>query len=122
MMGETIAVLRRAATGEDGMGETVYEWVSETVEDCLVKPSTGTDSSQDGRPDAATATATVALPKGYTEGKPLGYFEHARVALVSRGMDATDPGNALSVQGCPLRTAPCPTAWDMLLTCGRTDG
>ncbi len=122
MMGEAIAVLRRTATDEDDMGEAVYEWSSETVEGCLVKPSTGSDSSQDGRPDAATATATVALPKGYTEDKPLGYFEHARVALVSRGMDAADPDAAFSVLGAPMRTSPCPTAWDTLLALGRTDG
>lgn len=129
MMGEQIAVMRRTVTGADGMGEPEYEWTSETVDNCLVKPSTGTDAAgsgtdiaEDGRPDALKVTVSVALPKGYTEGKPIGYFEHARIALISRGMDAADPESALYVHGCPMRTVPCPTAWDTVLKCGRTDG
>ncbi len=122
MLGEDIAVLRRVESGEDGMGEAVYEWASETVAGCLVKPSGGSDAAQDGRPEAVGAAFSVALPKGYTEGKPLGYFDHAHVALVSRGMDAEDPDAAFRVLGSPMRTASCPTAWDTVLTCGRTDG
>ncbi len=122
MLGEEIAVLRRAESGEDDMGEAVYKWVSETVEGCLVKPSGGSDAAQDGRPEAVGAAFSVALPKAYTEDKPLGYFDHAHVALVSRGMDAEDPDAAFRVLGAPMRTSPCPTAWDTVLTCGRTDG
>ncbi len=122
MIGEEIAVLRRSEAGSDGMGEPVYEWASETVRNCLVKPSSGADAAEDGRPDALSASVSVALPKAYTEGKPPDYFEHARVALTSRGMDAGDPESALLVRGCPMRTAPCPTAWDTVLQCGRTDG
>lgn len=121
-MGEEIAVLRRVKAGEDGMGEPTYEWASETVANCLVKPNTGTDAAEDGRPDALTAALTVALPKSYTAGKPPAYFEHARVALTSRGMDAGDPDAAFCVNGCPMRTSPCPTSWDTVLSCGRADG
>lgn len=121
-MGEEIAVLRRVKSGEDGMGEPTYEWSCETVEGCLVKPGAGTDAAEAGRPDGLTVSASVALPKSYTADKPPTYFEHARVALTSRGMDAADPDAALFVRGCPMRTAPCPTAWDTVLVCGRADG
>ena len=121
-MGEEVAVLRRVRAGEDGMGEPTYEWAAETVEGCLVKPSGGSDAAEAGRPDGLTVSASVALPKSYTAGKPPAYFEHARVALTSRGMDAADPDAALFVRGCPMRTVPCPTAWDTVLTCGRADG
>lgn len=121
-MGEEIAVLRRVRAGEDGMGEPVYEWASEVVENCLVKPNTGTDAAEAGRPDEVDVSLTVALPKSYTAGKPPTYFEHARVALISRGMDAGDPEAAFFVRGCPMRTAPCPTSWDTVLSCGRADG
>lgn len=121
-MGEEVAVLRRVRAGEDGMGEPTYEWSCETVWNCLVKPSAGTDAAAAGRPDGLTVSVSVALPKSYTAGKPPTYFERARVALVSRGMDAADPESALYVHGCPMRTVPCPTAWDTVLKCGRTDG
>lgn len=122
MMGETIAVLRRAAVGEDAMGEPAYVWDAETVEGCLVKPSGGSDAAEGGRPDAVSVSVTVALPKSYTADKPPAYFERARVALTGRGMGADDPEGALRVLGCPMRTVPCPTPWDTVLTCGRVDG
>ncbi len=122
MMGEEIAVLRRSRAGEDSMGEPAYEWSSEAVAGCLVKPSAGSDASEAGAPDALKAAFSVALPKSYTAGKPPTYFEHARVALTSRGMDPADPDAAFAVNGCPMRTSPCPTAWDTVLSCGRADG
>ena len=122
MMGEAVAVLRRSGTGTDGMGEPTYEWSAETVEGCLVKPSGGSDAAEAGRPDAVSVSVSVALPKSYTAGKPPTYFEHARVALTSRGMGASDPEGALRVRGCPMRTVPCPTPWDTVLSCGRADG
>lgn len=127
MMGETIAILRRSKTGVDGMGEPAYEWTSETVENCLVKPASGSDSTtsdqaDNGRPNMLAVSFTVALPKSYTADKALDYFEHSRVALVSRGMAANDSDAAFYVHGCPMRTNPCPTAWDTVLSCGRTDG
>lgn len=121
-MGEEVAVLRRVAVGEDSMGEPDYVWDADVVPGCLVKPSSGSDASEAGAPDAVRAAFSVALPKSYTAGKPPAYFEHARVALTSRGMDPSDPVAAFAVSGCPMRTDPCPTAWDTVLSCGRADG
>lgn len=125
MIGEEIAVLRRARAGTDDMGEAAYEWSSEAVPNCLVKPGTATADGEQSdalRPDAAEVTATVALPSDYTDGKPFGYFANARVALTARGMDADDHEKALRVVGDPLRTDPCPTSWDTLLTLTRAEG
>ena len=88
------------------MGELVTSWEAEEVEGCLVKPLSGSSAAEEGRPGAVRLAARVALPKAYTAGKPSRYFEGARVALTSRGMDPADAGAAFAVVGCPMRTEP----------------
>ena len=51
MLGETVAVLTRRKTGEDEMGEPVWEWDSERVENVLVRPLSGSDLADSLRPD-----------------------------------------------------------------------
>lgn len=120
MMGERVAVLRRSKVDEDSMGEPVYDWAYEVVENCLVRPLSGSDIDEPERPDGVTAEYSVALPKGYTA--TMAPLRHARVALVDRGMDAADAGAALRVSGSPDVTRPCPTLWDVVLECGRAYG
>ena len=122
MTGERVAVLRPVVGGEDAMGEPVKAWEAEEVAGCLVKPLSGSSASEGGRPGAVRLAARVALPKAYTADKPPRYFEGARVALTSRGMDAGDADGAFAVVGCPMRTAPCPTRWDTVLELSRVDG
>lgn len=119
-MGERVAVLRRRKSGEDSMGDPVWSWESEEVGGCLVRPLPGSDESEAVRPDGVLAQYSVAFPKSYTSS--MAPLEHARVALVDRGMDADDAGAALSVSGSPDVTRPCPTAWDVLATVGRLHG
>ncbi len=121
MMGEAVTVYRRAQTGVDGMGEPVYAWDAETVEGCLVNSTAGSDAAEQLRPDGVRVSCTVALPKAYTKGKPVGFLDHARVSLTGRGM-ADDPEAALLVSGAPLVTSPCPTRWDTKVPCGRLEG
>lgn len=123
MIGEEIALLRRVEGEADAMGEPTLAWSSERVAGCLVNPgsASGSEAADSLRPDGAKASVTVALPKSYTAGKPFGYYDGARVSLVSRGM-AEDAEGALRVIGLPMRTIPCPTAWDVLLTCRMEEG
>ena len=120
MLGERVAVLRRSMAGRDDMGEPVWEWDAETVENCLVRPLAGTDIEEAARPDGVEAEYAVALPKTYTAS--MAPLRHARVALVDRGMDPGDAEGALRVSGSPDVTRPCPTLWDVVLECGRAYG
>lgn len=120
MMGERVAILRRTRTGEDSMGEPLYEWSSEEVDGCLVRPLSGSDAAEAKRPDGVTVRYDVALPKSYTA--TMAPLAHARLALVERGMDPEDADAALHVSGAPDVTRPCPTAWDVVVSVGRTDG
>ena len=122
MLGETVAVLTRRKTGEDEMGEPVYEWDSERVENVLVRPLSGSDLTDPLRPDGIRVSYSLAFPKAWTAGKAPGFLAHRRVALVARGMDERDADAALRVSGSPDRTEPCPTAWDTTAEVGRTDG
>ena len=122
MQGQPVAVLTRRKTGEDEMGEPVYEWDSERVENVLVRPLSGSDLADSLRPDGIRVSYSLAFPKAWTAGKAPGFLTHRRVALVARGMDERDADAALRVSGSPDRTAPCPTAWDTTAEVGRTDG
>lgn len=122
MLGEMVAVLTRTKTGEDEMGEPVYEWSAEQVENVLVRPLSGSDLADSLRPDGIRVSYSLAFPKAWTAGKAPGFLTHRRVALVARGMDERDADAALRVSGSPDRTAPCPTAWDTTAEVGRTDG
>lgn len=122
MLGETVAVLTRRRTGEDEMGEPVYEWDSEQVENVLVRPLSGSDLADPLRPDGIRVSYSLAFPKAWTEGKAHGFLAHCRIALVARGMDGNDADEALRVSGSPDRTSPCPTAWDTIAEVGRVDG
>lgn len=122
MLGETVAVLTRRRTGEDEMGEPVYEWDSEQVENVLVRPLSGSDLADPLRPDGIRVSYSLAFPKAWTAGKAPGFLAHRRIALVERGMDGNDADAALCVSGSPDRTVPCPTAWDTIAEVGRTDG
>jgi hypothetical protein len=122
MLGETVAVLTRRKTGEDEMGEPVYEWDSERVENVLVRPLAGADLADSLRPDGIRISYSLAFPKAWTAGKAPGFLTHRRVALVARGMDERDADAALRVSGSPDRTVPCPTAWDTTAEVGRVDG
>ena len=51
MMGERVAILRRERTGEDSMGEPLYEWRPEEVSNCLVRPLEGSEMGDPARPD-----------------------------------------------------------------------
>ena len=127
MLGETVAVLTRRKTGEDEMGEPVWEWDSERVENVLVRPLSGSDLADSDladslRPDGIRVSYSLAFPKAWTAGKAPGFLTHRRVALVARGMDERDADAALRVSGSPDRTTPCPTAWDTIAEVGRVDG
>ena len=122
MLGETVAVLTRRRTGEDEMGEPVYGWSAEQVENVLVRPLSGSDLTDPLRPDGIRVSYSLAFPKAWTAGKAPGFLAHRRVALVARGMDGNDADAALRVSGSPDRTVPCPTAWDTIAEVGRTDG
>lgn len=122
-LGERVAVLTRSKTGTDEMGEPVYTWASEVVDDCLVRPLSGSDltnsrSSSDGmRPDGVLVQYSVAFPKTYK-----GNLVHARVVLIDRGGDVNDIDAALRVSGAPDRTVPCPTRWNMIAEVGVLNG
>lgn len=122
MLGETVAVLTRTKAGTDEMGEPVYEWTAETVDNVLVRPLSGSDLVDSLRPDGIQVSYSLAFPKAWTAGKLPGFLAHRRVALVARGMDAKDADSALMVSGSPDRTVPCPTAWDTVAEVGRNDG
>lgn len=117
MMGERVAVLTRADGGIDEMGDPIAVWSAETVEGALVRPLSGEDLKDARRPDGVRAEYSIAFPKSYT-----GEVRGARIALVDRGMDASDAAAALVVSGAPDRTRPCPTLWNMVAEAGRADG
>lgn len=120
MMGESVCVLRRRIDGRDDMGEPVYAWEPETVDDVLVRPLSAQDCEDPKRPDAVRASYTLAFPKAYTaHAAPLA---HARVALVSRGMDPADAQAAYRVIGSPDIVRPCPTKWNMNVKVASANG
>lgn len=118
MLGEKIAVFYRLQSGEDGLGEPVYEWVVVDVDGALVRPLSGSDINDAKRPDGIRVEYSIAMPKSF----PLIPWAHARVALVERGMDVKDIEGALRVVGSPDITNPCPTRWNMIVEVGRIDG
>lgn len=120
MMGERVAVLRRTSTGVDAMGEPIYVWRAEHVDNVLVRPLSGMDMSDPKRPDGVTVQYMLAMPKTYTAAAKS--LRGCRVAFIERGMDETKPDDALRVTGSPDVTRPCPTAWDMHVEVGRADG
>jgi hypothetical protein len=123
MLGESVTLFLPSGGTTDAYGNVSKAWQPVSVENCLVKPKTGEDLDDGQRPDGVTVEVTVALPKDFTAGyASFDQWRGARVALTSRGMDATDPEGALRVTGSPMRTVPCPTRWDTLLECGRVDG
>ena len=117
-LGERVVVLSRRRAGEDGSGEPVWEWVPHPVDGCLVRPLAGADADDPLSPDGVDAAYSVAFPKSY--GGPA--LAGCRVALVERGMSATDVDAALPVVGSPDVTRPCPTPWDTLATLGARRG
>ena len=120
MLGEAVAVLRRADGEPDAMGDPVPTWSHEVVEGCLVRPLGGQGLGDVDAPDGRTAEYRIAFPKSWTAtAAPLA---GCRVALIDRGMDPVDPESALRVQGSPDRTVPCPTAWDTTADVRRADG
>ena len=119
MLGEDVVVLTRSKVGEDELGEPVYEWSGETVNNVLVRPVDSSDlADKQLRPDGVSVTYSLAFPKSWTSGKAPGFLAHRRVALVARGMDGSDADAALLVTGSPDRTVPCPTAWDTMCDIG----
>ena len=123
MLGESVTLFLPSDGTTDAYGNASRTWEAVEVGNCLVKSKTGEDLGEGQRPDGVRVECTVALPKGFTAGyASLDQWRGARVALTSRGMDATDPEAALRVTGSPMRTVPCPTRWDTLLECGRADG
>lgn len=117
MLGETVAVLTRTKSGTDEMGEPVWTWAAEQVQNCLVRPLSGSDIDVSERPDGVEAQYTIAFPKTFS-----GKLTHARIALIERGMDQDDAEAALRVSGAPDITQPCPTEWNMLATVGVVNG
>lgn len=114
MLGETVTVWRREQTETDAMGEPIYSWTGETVEDCVIRPSSGADLKDALRPDGVRVTATVAFPKTYNNRDSLAYCR-----LTFRDMQFDE---ALYVSGHPTHIEPCPTKWDTLAEAGRVDG
>lgn len=117
MLGEPVSVLTRRRTGEDSMGDPVYAWDPERVENVLVRPLQGSELNDALRPDGVRVRYALAFPRSYT-----GDLSHARVALVARGMDGEDPDAALRVTGNADRTPQSPLAWDRTVEVGRVDG
>lgn len=116
-LGENVAVLTRRKIGEDTMGEPIYEWDYETVENVLVRPLSGSDLQDELRPDGIQLRYSLAFPKTFD-----GSLAHARIALVDRGMDPSNFNDALRVSGDPDYVNPCPTPWNRLVDVGRVDG
>lgn len=115
MIGETVTVMRPTDT-VDRLGNTVHSWaVGETVENCLVHTVTPIDLTNEKRPDGVDIQYTIAFPKTFAGDSLKG----CKIALTSRGMKTAD---ALLVVGAPDVESPCPTAWNMLVTVGRSEG
>lgn len=117
MLGEAVSVLTRRRTGEDSMGEPVYEWDAERVPNVLVRPLAGSELGDALRPDGVRVRYVLAFPKSYS-----GDLSRARVALIERGMDEGDPDAALRVTGNTDKTPQSPIAWDRNVEVGRVDG
>lgn len=116
MIGEAVTVLRRRESGVDAMGEPVFSWEGEEVDNCLVRPLEASEMSDRMHPDGARSPLCIAFPKSFSGG-----LRGARVALTGRGMSA-DPDSAYAVSGDPVRVRPCPTDWDLLAYVWRADG
>lgn len=120
MRGERVAVLTRRDTGSrDAMGNEVWEWVPQYVDDVLVRPLSGSDIEQATRPDGVRVRYTLAFPKTFD--MQAADLSRARVALVARGMGETE-GESMEVIGWPDVTDPCPTRWNRLVSVGRAEG
>lgn len=117
MKGETVTVYRREQVAVDALGEPEYIWTTEQVGNVLVRPVNTFDTANlvDGeRPDGIRVKYVLGFPKTYK-----GKLVHCKIALTERGMGFDD---ALDVSGDPDYLRPCPTAWNMLVSVGRTDG
>lgn len=64
LKGISVILYNRIRTGQNELGEDVYNEVPETVEDVLVAPSTNEDLINDIRLYGKKAEYTLAIPKG----------------------------------------------------------
>lgn len=114
MLGETVKVWRKEQASTDCMGEPVYTWTAEDVDDCIVRPLAGDNLTDATRPDGVVVSYSVAFPKTYKRRNSL---RGCKVTF----RDLTEK-QALHVAGAPDITKPCPTAWDTIVEVGRVDG
>lgn len=117
MLGETVAVLTRRSVGTDEMGDPIYDWDAENVPNVLVRPLQSQELNDALRPDGVRVIYALAFPKTFA-----GNLNHARVALITRGMDASKPDDALRVTGNTDKTPQSPLLWDRTVEVGRVDG
>ncbi len=66
LKGISVILYNRIRTGQNELGEDVYEEAPETVEDVLVAPSTNEDLINDIRRYGKKAEYILAIPKGDT--------------------------------------------------------
>lgn len=112
MHGETVNVTWRVPTGEvDGGNSPIYESESESVDDVLVKPGTGSNATDSIRPGGVTVTLTLAFPRIWE-------YRSLKGALVTvRGHDYRVIGDPLPVDGGMK-----PTRWNLLVELTDTEG
>lgn len=107
LRGRAVEVVRPSVEYADG--ERVERLERETVDNVLVCPGAAAERAANARPDADSASCTLAFPKGY--GKSL------------RGCRVVVDGEEFAVAGDPRPCREnCPTAWWMTAEAVRVDG
>jgi len=76
MRGETITIYSYVATGRDDMGDTIKEWVSETLDNVLIAPVEPSDIADAVNPERVKAAYELCLPKTF-----VGDLQGAKVVL-----------------------------------------
>lgn len=110
MVGETITIMYREATGVDDLNNPIYEPVEQEVDNVLVAPGASVDVPESTRPDGVTIEYTLYFPKTFS-----GSLEHSQVNI---------RGEWLYIVGSPrpFDLVNCPTKWNMVAEVTRQDG
>lgn len=117
MLGETWEFYEPTEGAIDELGEPTKSYTKWTVENVLTKVATNENLGSD-RPNGFNIVFVLALPKDRPSGLDVTKLKGGYAVPLAPNRDC---GKYLIV-GEPQEVAPCPTAWNVTIRVGRSDG
>lgn len=117
MRGEAWTFYAPAEGAVDELGEPVKAYTAFELDNVLTKPATAEDLGAE-RPNGVQIDFVLALPKERTEALDVTALRGGYAVP----KDAARDGGKYQIVGEPQITQPCPTAWNVTVNVGRSDG